>query len=72
MDLIDRHLIAGLVDAHGNVHWEDIVNLPTAEPKKGKCKEVYDCEMCDFYMTEDSLFVCPKSSNCGADMKGEE
>ena len=46
--------------------------LPTAEPKKGKCKEVYDCEMCDFYMTEDSLFVCPKSSNCGADMRGEE
>lgn len=31
-DLIDRHLIAELVDAHGNVHWEDIAGLPPAQP----------------------------------------
>lgn len=29
MDLVDRNLIGGLVDVHGNVHYEDIKNLPS-------------------------------------------
>ena len=41
-DLIDRHLIAELVDSHGNVHWEDIAGLPSAQPerKKGMWQEI--------------------------------
>lgn len=31
MDLIDRTLIGELVDAHGNVHYEDIMKLPSAQ-----------------------------------------
>lgn len=31
MDLIDRTLIAEMVDAHGNVHWEDIKKLPSMQ-----------------------------------------
>lgn len=29
-DLIDRYILADLVDANGNVHWEDIANMPSA------------------------------------------
>ena len=29
-DLIDRYILADLVDANGNVHWEDIANVPSA------------------------------------------
>lgn len=32
MDLIDRTLIGELVDSNGNVHYEDIINLPSAQP----------------------------------------
>lgn len=36
-DLIDRYILADLVDANGNVHWKDIANVPTIEErKKGK------------------------------------
>ena len=31
MDPIDRNLIGDLVDAHGNVHYEDIMNIPSLE-----------------------------------------
>lgn len=36
IDLIDRHLIAELVDAHGNVHWADIAELPSEQPEQTK------------------------------------
>ena len=29
-DLIDRYILADLVDANGNVHWEDIANVSSA------------------------------------------
>lgn len=31
MDPIDRNLIGDLVDAHGNVHYEDIMDIPSLE-----------------------------------------
>ena len=31
MDLIDRYLIAELVDSQGNVHWADIAGLPSEQ-----------------------------------------
>lgn len=33
-DLIDRYILADLVDANGNVHWEDIAGLPSAQPDR--------------------------------------
>ena len=30
-ELIDKTLIAELVDSHGNVHWDDIQRLPSAQ-----------------------------------------
>ena len=30
-DLIDRNLLAGLVDVHGNVHWDDIAAMPGSD-----------------------------------------
>lgn len=34
MDLIDRNLIGDMVDAHGNVHYEDIMQLPSAQTER--------------------------------------
>lgn len=31
MDLIDRTLIAEMVDSNGNVHWDDIKKLPSMQ-----------------------------------------
>lgn len=31
-DLIDRHILADMVDSNGNVHWEDIANMPSTQP----------------------------------------
>ena len=39
-DLIDRHLIAELVDAHGNVHWADIAELPSEQPDSGYIAQI--------------------------------
>ena len=49
MDLINRNLIGELVDAHGNVHYEDIAelpsmkqwfeHLPSAQPEIIRCEE---------------------------------
>lgn len=48
MDLIDRTLLAEMVDSHGNVHWEDIKRMPSAQ-KTGKwltpkeyCQHLYE------------------------------
>ena len=82
-DLIDRHLIADLVDAHGNVHWEDIVKLPSAEPerKKGEwieynypSSECVYCDQCkEKYYPNDLLLggndYPNYCPNCGADMR---
>ena len=37
-DWIDRNLIGDLVDSHGNVHYEDIKNLPSAQSERRKGK----------------------------------
>ena len=43
MDLIDRNIIGDLVDANGNVHYEDIMNISPSsaqsEPKWIPCSE---------------------------------
>ena len=38
-DLIDRNLIGDMVDAQGNVHYEDIMALPSAQPEIIRCKD---------------------------------
>lgn len=41
---IDFYLIGELVDSHGNVHYEDLKNLPTAD-----VAEVVRCKDCIHY-----------------------
>lgn len=31
---IDKYIIAGLIDCHGNVHWEDIDDIPIADVRE--------------------------------------
>lgn len=69
---VDFYLIGELVDSHGNVHYEDLKNLPTAyvvEHKRGEwiiqdgnvvCSECFEPNLETNY--------CP---NCGADMRGD-
>lgn len=38
-DLIDRNLIGDMADAHGNVHYEDIMALPSEQPNIIRCKD---------------------------------
>ena len=40
---IDFHLIGELVDSHGNVHYEDLKNLPAAD-----VVEVVRCKDCKY------------------------
>lgn len=40
---IDFYLIGELVDSHGNVHYEDVKNLPTAD-----VVEVVRCKDCKY------------------------
>lgn len=42
-DLIDRNLIAELVDSHGNVHWEDIAELLSEQPEVRTQMSSADC-----------------------------
>ena len=83
-ELIDRQAAVEVADAIWMVTgdknvakvWQQIKDLPTAEPKKGKWIEnngdveepFYHCSVCewDAYTMWD---FCPK---CGADMRGEE
>ena len=47
-DLIGRNIIAGLVDTHDNVHWEDIIGIPSGVVRCKDCKHWYpdaDCGM---------------------------
>ena len=41
---VDFYLIGELVDSHGNVHYEDLKNLPTAD-----VVEVVRCKDCKHY-----------------------
>ena len=81
-DYIERELIAGLVDAHGNVHYEDIEGIPSADVRENihghwvgidddPC-ETFECDVCGFVFDEwiggDLYNFCP---NCGADMRGD-
>ena len=45
---IDFYLIGELVDSHGNVHYEDLKNLPTAD-----VVEVVRCKDCKDYDSHD-------------------
>lgn len=84
-DLIDRYILADLVDANGNVHWEDIANVPTIEEqKKGEWIELtntnhsYVCSVCGRMLVNvtDGKNTVTKNypfCHCGADMrKGED
>jgi len=80
---IDFHLIGELVDSHGNVHYEDLKNLPTAdvvERKHGKWIQdknvvmgegyVWYCSECSwarFYGFNEPIHNY--CPNCGAEMK---
>ena len=44
---IDFYLIGELVDSHGNVHYEDLKNLPTAD-----VVEVVRCKDCKWYVDD--------------------
>lgn len=44
---IDFYLIGELVDSHGNVHYEDLKNLPTAD-----VVEVVRCKDCKHWSKE--------------------
>ena len=47
---VDFYLIGELVDSHGNVHYEDLKNLPTAD-----AVEVVRCKDCKYLHRT----VCP-------------
>ena len=74
-DLIDRILIGNLVDSNGNVHYEDILKLPTIESDKkfGRWisrwedgQNYYECDQCghETGLCNDYNY-CP---SCGARM----
>lgn len=57
---IDFHLIGELVDFHGNVHYEDLKNLPTADVVEVvRCK---DCSKKEYCRTS-SVWALPPSDD---------
>ena len=77
---IDFYLIGELVDSHGNVHYEDLKYLLTAdvvEVKHGEWIKFDEgdcyCSNCEIALEDwvQGIFYkfCP---NCGADMRGKE
>lgn len=88
-DLISRQAAIEVTDAvwcvtgDKNVAkvWDQIRNLPSAQPKKGKwivykAPDAYHCGLCkcpfcgeEMIAEADEYNFCP---NCGADMRGEE
>ena len=50
---IDFYLIGELVDSHGNVHYEDLKNLPTAD-----VVEVIRCEDCRYFAPTVEWYEC--------------
>lgn len=77
---IDFYLIGELVDSHGNVHYEDLKNLPTAdvvERNHGEWIEINDglvkgyCSQCGWlsYYYENEIIGMNYCPNCGADMR---
>lgn len=81
---IDFNLIGELIDSHGNVHYEDLQNLPTADVRENvrgewithKNAEIahdlfitnYECSICHTWSRYNSNY-CP---DCGADMRGKQ
>lgn len=44
---VDFYLIGELVDSHGNVHYEDLKNLPSADVVEVvRCKDCFKKESC--------------------------
>lgn len=61
MDLVDRNLIGSLVDAHGNVHYEDIKNLPS-EIEITRCRDCinfYNNHLCLHWSKHGTIEVRP-------------
>ena len=50
---VDFYLIGELVDSHGNVHYEDLKNLPAAD-----VVEVVRCEDCRYWDNRFDVMVC--------------
>lgn len=50
---VDFYLIGELVDSHGNVHYEDLKNLPTAD-----VVEVVRCKDCKYWEIRNSWDNC--------------
>ena len=61
---VDFYLIGELVDSHGNVHYEDLKNLPTAD-----VVEVVRCKDCVFDngILEDCCHVYQEKRDCPMD-----
>ena len=75
---IDFYLIGELVDSHGNVHYEDLKNLQTAdvvERKRGEWvlndDQVYECKDCGYVPSLDGYTYFNYCPNCGARMQSE-
>ena len=79
---IDFYLIGELVDSHGNVHYEDLKSLPTAdvvERKRGEWIQhvnepsLWSCSICETVIysehEEDRLKFHKWCGCCGADMR---
>ena len=60
---IDFYLIGELVDSHGNVHYEDLKNLPTVD-----AVEVVRCKDCVYYEN----FLCSRFSAYGNSVEEPE
>lgn len=55
---IDFYLIGELVDSHGNVHYEDLKNLPTVDiPQWIPCSERLPDEEGEYLLLYDSYFM---------------
>lgn len=64
MDLIDRNLIGDMVDSNGNVHYEDIMGIPS---EVIHCKDcIYSCKnACNlgFKIIQDNVVYCKEHRN---------
>lgn len=59
VDLIDRYTLAELVDSNGNVHWEDIKDMPSVQTEERPT----GCEYC---VTDRDDYIKPIEKNCHA------
>lgn len=48
--LIDRYILAELVDSHNNIHWEDIADMPKVDAVPMSVIEDIKAEIADIYV----------------------